>query len=261
MNYQVITAYNPVVIKVEVESANKIDLAIIGYDPFKINTVYFRRDKTFQGIEKLDFPCPQSPRKLKIVIFDRAEGEKSYSKTFKVLSFKVEKLKTNRHLISQKDIVNVEFIEQFSKKAGYLLANRQYKSKDGLVIDYLPSIRMPDGSLNPTPARIHKTNDSIQVSKKHFMRMTIPMRITILLHEYSHNYKNITQDLEYEADYNAMEIYTQLGYPDIEAFYAFSKIFKDNDDSVERLRSINMMLKQNGHKAGEYKAEFENSII
>ena len=56
MNYQVITAYNPVVIKVEVESANKIDLAIIGYDPFKINTVYFRRDKTFQGIEKLDFP-------------------------------------------------------------------------------------------------------------------------------------------------------------------------------------------------------------
>lgn len=259
MNYQVQTAYNPVVINVKVESNKKIDLAIIGYDPYKINTVYFKRDKTFQGIEELKFPCPQSPRKLKVVIFDRAEGQRLNSKTFKAF-LSLEKLKTNRHLISSEHIGNIEFIENFCRKAGFL-PSRSYKSKDGLVIDYLPSIRLPDGTLNHTPARIHKKKNSIQVSKKHFIRMTIPMRIAILLHEYSHNYSNITQDSEGEADFNAMEFYTKLGYPDIEAIYAFTKIFKDNDDSVERVRSIMLMLKNNGHASNIYEGGYENSII
>ena len=68
--------------------------------------------------------------------------------------------------------------------------------------------------------------------------MTIPSRIAILLHEYSHNFINQNQDNEIEADSNAMDIYSNLGYPRLEAVYAFANIMPDTDTNVKRVSNI-----------------------
>ena len=55
--------------------------------------------------------------------------------------------------------------------------------------------------------------------------MTVPMRMVILLHEFSHFYINENIDDESEADLNELRIYLGLGYPRIEASDAFTESF------------------------------------
>jgi hypothetical protein len=81
------------------------------------------------------------------------------------------------------------------------------------------------GSEQTTPARIDVDSGLIEVSKKHFMDYTIPNRMAILLHEFSHIYLNDNIDDEVEADLNGLLIYLGLGYPRIEAFEVFAKTF------------------------------------
>ena len=124
-------------------------------------------------------------------------------------------------------------------EAGRLPARRTYRDrKVRFRIEYLPVIRKDDGSPHPTPARIHVKHPVIQVSKKHFDEMTVPARIAILLHEYSHNFLNYNQDSEFEADENAMNLYTDLSYPRLEAVYAFTNIMPDTDVNVQRVENI-----------------------
>ena len=55
--------------------------------------------------------------------------------------------------------------------------------------------------------------------------MTFPMRMVIMMHEFSHYYANDDINNESEADLNALMIYLGLGYPRIEAHEAFLKTF------------------------------------
>jgi hypothetical protein len=57
----------------------------------------------------------------------------------------------------------------------------------------------------------------------------------ILLHEVSHNFINYNPDSEGESDMNGKAIYERLGYPKIEAMYAFSSILSDTDENVQRM--------------------------
>jgi len=211
------------------------------------------------GEDRLVFHLPQSPRKLQVLIFDRATPRKAKPGTFRVSSFKVNPLQTKRGEIDPQDRDNIRFIERFARRAGYVRPGMRRNVKSGLVIDYLPSIRMKNGMLNPTPARMHKLINYIQVSKKHFDKMPIPQRVAILLHEYSHNFKNRTQDNEKEADYWALKMYSKLGYPDHEGVTAFARIFGDSDANMDRIHSIDYQIKQEGHIA--QKPYYNNAIL
>jgi hypothetical protein len=89
----------------------------------------------------------------------------------------------------------------------------------------LPFIINSKGEKMATPARISTKNGRIQVSQESFRDMTVPMRMAILLHEYSHFYLNSDIANETEADLNGLTIYLGLGYPIREAYEAFAKTF------------------------------------
>ena len=118
----------------------------------------------------------------------------------------------------------VTFCQRFCYNCG-VLDSGTYVSEDGkYVIQYLPTIT-ENGVEQTTCARICKDDGHIQVSMAKFDSMTVPMRIVILLHEYSHYYINSDIDNETEADINALAIYLGLGYPRIEASDAFTESF------------------------------------
>ena len=115
------------------------------------------------------------------------------------------------------------------------------------IVDYYNQIVDWQSTWLPltTPARVGHTSGIIEVSRKHFLTYTVPMRILILLHEFSHKYLNhkigrATSD-EVAADINALYIYLAHGFPDLEAHQAFLYVFKDanNAENARRYRVIN----------------------
>jgi hypothetical protein len=74
--------------------------------------------------------------------------------------------------------------------------------------------------------------------------MTIPMRMAILLHEYSHFYVNDEMHNESEADLNGLLIYLGLGYPRIEAHQSFLNTFMNvpSQQNKDRYDKINKFI-------------------
>ncbi len=230
------TRKKPIQVIVPLESDGPVELFITGYDPRSPRTEYFSRRIEINGSDEVEFNCPQSPNRLKVIIWSAGNGK------FTVPGIDFQPL-NNNNFIGGDINPDIKFIENFARKAGRLPARRTYTGKNArFKIQYLPVIRKDDGSKHPTPARIHVSLPVIQVSKKHFNKMTVPARIAILLHEYSHNYINYNQDNEYEADENAMDIYTDLKYPRMEAIYAFTNVMPDTDTNVARLQNIKRQL-------------------
>jgi hypothetical protein len=66
--------------------------------------------------------------------------------------------------------------------------------------------------------------------------------MAILLHEFSHKYMNpkIGREIsdEISADINALNIYLSLGYPYIEAQYAFLKVFRGANNPFNKKRYL-----------------------
>jgi hypothetical protein len=94
------------------------------------------------------------------------------------------------------------------------------------TIEYLPTIvSSRTGKPLATPARINKDSGRIQVAMDKFIPMSVPMRMAIMCHEYSHYFVNDNIDNEMEADGNGVLIYLGLGYPRIEAAEAFLTTF------------------------------------
>ena len=52
----------------------------------------------------------------------------------------------------------------------------------------MTNVLSSSGSYLPTPARISQLNGKMEVSYMQFLEYTVPMRMAILLHEYSHFY-------------------------------------------------------------------------
>jgi hypothetical protein len=76
----------------------------------------------------------------------------------------------------------------------------------------------------------------IEVSKDAFSKFTIPMRLAILFHEFSHYYLNEQINDEMEADLNGLLIYLSLGYPRIEAYQAFLETFQGTPTKLNKSR-------------------------
>ena len=145
----------------------------------------------------------------------------------------------------------INFIQKFCYNAGVLRPSDPNNDDDFYIsygthfyIKYLPTIvDYETGQELTTPARVGD-DGLIEASQKFFVGYSVPKRMAILLHEYSHPYVNLNPDDESEADLNGLTIYLGLGYPRIDGAEAWCDVFdnSDTDANFERLMIIDAYI-------------------
>lgn len=241
MIYRLPTRYEEftLLIKVKTDKPEKIHLKVSDED--KKNTVFTNRWKTVNGECSFFVRMPVSGKYSLINIYNEKFGQNKEDDTsFEVLEIKKLPLEKRMDVL---DFSNgnlrsfINFCTKFCFNAGHLPSG-SYQSSDGkFSIEYVPTIiSSKSGKELETPARISKDSGRIQVSQKKFVPDTVPMRMAILLHEYSHYYVNKDIDNESEADLNGLLIYLGLGYPRFEGHEAFLKTFINTPTEQNKMR-------------------------
>lgn len=259
MRIKVNTRYEELCLAITVQTFIPCKIRIKVYDFSKPKTVFTDRYKTVSGGEKFFVRMPLSSENVVISIFNEANGNlpKNEDSTFNVLKVDKIPLEKRTDISDMKNILVrnfVDFAQRISFNASYLETNKTYQSSDGkFIIEYLPEIVSEHtNKVLSTPARISRTSGRIQVSAKLFGEYTVPMRMAILLHEFSHFYINENMDDESEADINGLLIYLSLGYPRIEGYQAFLEVFMGtpSNQNKDRYDLINKFIR-----------DFENNKI
>lgn len=222
----------PTKLKIVIKTIYRTKIWILVQDADRPNTFYTKRYGFVQGKEEFYVLMPQTPNNAKVIIYNDENGlmRKGNDKSFEVLEITPLDYVLPRNNFSKKTKSFIKFAQEFSDEAGYISASTKgdiYKSNNGMFrIDYFDAIRNVNGKVLKTPARISQINGKIEVSAEHFRKFTIPMRMAILLHEYSHYYINKNPSNEIEADINGLNIYLKLGYPKIDIYNVFLNVFK-----------------------------------
>lgn len=248
MIYRLPTRYEEftLLIKVRTPKAEKIHLTVS--DESQKNTVFTDRWKTVDGDCSFFVRMPVSGKYSLINIYNERVGrDNTNDNSFEVVEIKKLPLEKRLDVV---DFTNsglrsfLNFCTRFCFNAGHI-SSGTYKSNDGrFTIEYVPTIiSSRSGKELQTPARISKDNGKIQVAQKKFVTDTVPMRMAILLHEYSHFYINKNIDDESEADLNGLLIYLGLGYPRFEGHEAFLKTFINtptemNKDRYDKIKAF-----------------------
>ena len=214
-------------VKVKTYESQKIRIKVI--DAEQPYTTFTDRFRTVDGESIFFVRMPVSPREAMVYIFNEANGNMQVGAdpSLEVISITKEPLEKKLDVI---DFSNgqvrsfVNFATRFAYNAGSLPSGTYTSDDRKFVIKYLPTIQ-DNGVEQTTPARIDIDSGIIEISKKQFRDFTVPNRMAILLHEFSHVYLNDNIDDEVEADLNGLLIYLGLGYPRIEAFEVFAKTF------------------------------------
>lgn len=237
MYYTIATRYEPCTLLITVRSLKSCVLCLQVWDADRPHTYFMDRIKPAYPGEVIPFQVqmPVSPRVAYISIYDEAEGDRGASET----SFRVEKIsKTGlRQFLHALDLIHklrvfIDFAQRFSFNAGTLPC-QAYESRDRermFKLYYQPTlIDYKTGTESVTPARVELTTKEFEVSKKKFIDFTVPERMCILCHEYSHHHLNVRMKDELEADLNGLTIYLALGYPPIEAIETYYSTFMSAD--------------------------------
>lgn len=242
--------YEEFTLKIGVKTDSPQKIRICVKDKDAKNTTFTNRWKTVNGTCHFFVRMPVSGKSCLIEIYNEKNGNKQAGddNSFEVLE--VQKIPLEKKL----DVVDftnpmiksfIAFATKFCYNAGHLESG-DYKSSDGrFLIEYVPVIVSHNtGKVMNTPARISQSTGRIQVSQEKFIPMTIPMRLAILFHEFSHYYINDDMKDEVEADLNGLLIYLGLGYPRIEAFEAFLSTFENvpTQQNKERYDKINKFI-------------------
>lgn len=238
----------PFQLDITIETKELTKLRIVTVDPNKPASKYYDFNQKVNGKKTVELRFPVSPKRLKIIIFNPENGDMPFGEdpTFSIEDLKVRKLK-EYDVWWNKDTKNFyNFAVQFAQQAGILSAGNKkpdiYRSDDGkFTIDYYNVIYdRVEKRLLSTPARIGHNSGVIEVSKAKFLEYTVPMRLTILLHEYAHKYLNpkIDRPIDYEtgADIQALYIYLGKGWSPIEANKAFLKVFNKHKNKPNHKR-------------------------
>ena len=183
---------------------------------------------------------PVSPKDALVYIYNEANGNLSVGvdNTVDVDSITKEPLEKKLDVIDMSNPLVRSFINfatRFSYNAGSLPSGNYVSDDKQFVIKYLPIIE-DEGVEQTTPARVDIDSGTIEISKRQFLDYTVPNRMAILLHEFSHVYLNDNVDDEVEADLNGLLIYLGLGYPRIEAFEVFAKTFLNAPSDLNGMR-------------------------
>ena len=213
-------------------------------DSGKKNSKYVERDVEVDGKRTIYFSFPITPKVLHIVVVN---SEIPQDTDFEVQLIEAPLPVYNIWVDADTD----EFVKlalQFSQVCGFQPASsdgRLFKTNSGKFnIKYFDIIRDNGGGYLNTPARIGHRTGVIEVAKVKFDSYTIPMRMVILLHEFSHKYKNPKIGLqisdEVGADINALYIYLGMGFSKIDAICVFANVFlkAQTKSNMERMRKI-----------------------
>lgn len=244
MTYKVPTRYEELtlIIKVVTNSAESIRIQVIDAD--QPNTCYTDRSKEVSGESIFFVRMPVSGNEALVSVFNEKNGNVSSDEdnSFEVVSINKEQLEKKLDVV---DLGNplvksfVNFSTRFCYNAGTLNSGEYTSDDQKFLIKYLPTIE-DGGQEQTTPARIDIDSGIIEISKRQFLDFSVPNRMAILLHEFSHVYLNDNVDDEVEADLNGLLIYLGLGYPRIEAFEVFAKTFMNapTEQNKERFDHI-----------------------
>jgi hypothetical protein len=228
MTHREYSGYQSFTLKIDILTSRAQKIILKVYDASMKNTFFTNRYMVINGKQSLYVRMPVSGLVSVVEVYDEATGVAGPDQ-FKVRS--ISKIPLERKL----DVVDfsdpnvksfVKFATRFCYNAGVMLPGT-YNSSDGrFSVIYSPQIvSSVTGQAMNTPARINKDNGQMEIAQSKFITMTVPMRMAILLHEFSHYFMNNRIDDETEADLNALLIYLGLGYPRIEACEAFLDTF------------------------------------
>lgn len=240
MIFSVPTRYEEITLLVKVRTYEPQKIRIKVIDAEQPNTTFTDRYKTINGESIFFVRMPVSAKEVLVYVYNEAYGnlEQGIDKSVEVVSITKEPLEKKLDVIDfSNPLVRsfVNFATRFSYNAGSLPSGNYVSDDKQFVIKYLPIIE-DSGVEQTTPARIDIDSGIIEVSKRQFIEYTIPNRMAILLHEFSHIYLNDNVDDEVEADLNGLLIYLGLGYPRIEAFEVFAKTFMNNPSDENGMR-------------------------
>lgn len=211
----------------------------------KRNSKYADREIVVKGERTIHFNFPVSPQTLFIGVLN---SENPQDTDFSV-DLQEQELTTYNIWIDSETSDFLSLAVPFTQVSGFSSATdngRIYTTSDKeFTIKYFNVIRdQKTGQPMNTPARIGHKTGIIETAKVKFDKYTIPMRLVILLHEFSHKYKNpkIGLDItdEIGADINALYIYLGLGFSKIDAICVFANVFlkAQTKGNIERMRKI-----------------------
>lgn len=253
MEIDIPSNYHSFQLNVTIQTKQLSRIRIVALDPNKPASKYVDRVGKLSGKRTFELKFPVSPKKLKVVIYNVANGNLPYGEddSFSIVDMKVEKLPTYDVWWNKETQNFYNFAVEFSQNAGILSAGDTkphiYRSDDGkFTIDYYNNIiDKKTNKMLTTPARIGHNTGIIEVSKNKFMQYTIPMRLIILLHEFSHKYLNpkIDKPISYEtgADIQGLYVYLGKGWSPYEAHKTFLQVFRNanNEPNHKRYKIIN----------------------
>ena len=215
-----------------VDVAKPTEVLVEVVNPNKQFTKYTSRKHRIGGNgQKFFVRMPQTPNHVLLIVTPKVRnGAEMYDTSLEVKNVKVSPLyKALNEKKWKNDTVRnfIDFAQKFSENAGILSSRNSIYVSDNwqFRIDYLDELLDSKGRATRTPARIDGNKGIMQLNKSRFINYTVPMRMGILLHEFSHFYVNEDIENELEADENAMLIYLGLGYPQIDGLLAFNEIF------------------------------------
>jgi hypothetical protein len=241
MTYQLSTNYSECCIVIKLKTYSPEQICIVVEDADQENTMYTNRISTVSGDDCFYVNLPICGSKTLIHIFNEKVGNVGVGldDTFILKSISTLPLDKTHHRIDysnpyMKSFIN--FATRFSFNAGWL-DEGVYVSDDKIFeIIYNGQIMENESQVSETPARIEVDSGIIELSRAKFVPMSVPSRMAILLHEFSHIFVNENMDDEVEADLNALNIYLSLGYPRIEAFEVFTQTFIDTPSDENKNR-------------------------
>lgn len=240
MIYAIPTNYEELTLVIKIVTYSPINVRLKVIDADQPNTAFTDREKIVDGESVFFVRMPVSAKTVLVYVYNEANGNlgKGQDSTIDVKSITKELLEKKLEVI---DFGNplvrsfVPFAVRFSYNAGSMPSGTYVSDDKKFVIKYFPIIE-DNGQEQTTPARIELDTGVIEVSKKQFVEFSIPNRMAILLHEFSHVYLNDNSDDEVEADLNGLLIYMGLGYPRIEAFEVFAKTFMNAPSDQNKMR-------------------------
>jgi hypothetical protein len=240
MIYNVPTRYEEMTLLIKVKTYGLQTIRVKVVDANQPNTAFTNRTKDVEGETIFFVRLPVTGNDVLVYIYNEEHGnlQSGQDNTFEVISISKEQLDKKLDVI---DFSNpairsfVNFATRFCYNAGTLPSGTYVSDDKNFVIKYLNIIE-DDGKEVTTPARIDIDTGIIELSKKQFLEYTVPNRMAILLHEFSHVYLNEDIDDETEADLNGLLVYLGLGYPRIEAFEVFAQTFMNAPTEENKTR-------------------------
>lgn len=209
----------------------------------KVNSKYADREIYVEGERKIYFSFPVSPKTLFVGVVN---ADNVRDTDFSVTTIKAPLTEYNIW-IDETTAAFLRLAIPFSQVCGFEKAspNGRIFTDERFTIKYFDVIRdVATGNVYGTPARIGHQTGNIEVAKIKFDKYTVAMRMMILLHEFSHVFKNPKIGLEISneigADINALYIYLGLGFSKIDAICVYANVFlkAQSQGNIQRMRKI-----------------------